>query len=382
LGEKLMKVLMQSRKNFFELRGGDTVQLEKTKMELEKLGVEVDFSLDFEPDLSNYDLVHLSNVTRIQETYLHVKNAKKQGKPIVLSTIYWPMDEFERLGQVGIRKFINSHVKIDTEEKIKAIARYLKDKNSRNEATRNLWKIGYTKMQKYVVDNVDYFLPNSEMEMDEFCKSFGVEKDRYKVIPNAIDADIARKQDEVEIPKEFEKYRNAIICVGRIEPRKNQLSLVKALDKSNYKLILVGAVSDNQKSYFNEIKEIMDRNPNFYYISKIENSKLYQLYKVCKVSTLPSWLDTPGLVSLEAAAMGCNLAISSKGSTTEYFINMAEYCLPDDINGIRSAIDRAYAKPQNDKLKNRIFENYTWKIAGQKTLEAYKTILDEERTAI
>ena len=377
-----MKVLMQSRKNFFELRGGDTVQLEKTKMELEKLGVEVDFSLDFEPDLSNYDLVHLSNVTRIQETYLHVKNAKKQGKPIVLSTIYWPMDEFERLGQVGIRKFINSHVKIDTEEKIKAIARYLKDKNSRNEATRNLWKIGYTKMQKYVVDNVDYFLPNSEMEMDEFCKSFGVEKDRYKVIPNAIDADIARKQDEVEIPKEFEKYRNAIICVGRIEPRKNQLSLVKALDKSNYKLILVGAVSDNQKSYFNEIKEIMDRNPHFYYIPKIENSKLYQLYKVCKVSTLPSWLDTPGLVSLEAAAMGCNLAISSKGSTTEYFINMAEYCLPDDINGIRSAIDRAYAKPQNDKLKNRIFENYTWKIAGQKTLDAYKTILDEGRTAI
>lgn len=377
-----MKVLMQSRKNFFELRGGDTVQLEKTKMELEKLGVEVDFSLDFEPDLSNYDLVHLSNVTRIQETYLHVKNAKKQGKPIVLSTIYWPMDEFERLGQVGIRKFINSHVKIDTEEKIKAIARYLKDKNSRNEATRNLWKIGYTKMQKYVVDNVDYFLPNSEMEMDEFCKFFGVEKDRYKVIPNAIDADIARKQDEVEIPKEFEKYRNAIICVGRIEPRKNQLSLVKALDKSNYKLILVGAVSDNQKGYFNEIKEIMDRNPNFYYIPKIENSKLYQLYKVCKVSTLPSWLDTPGLVSLEAAAMGCNLAISSKGSTTEYFINMAEYCLPDDINGIRSAIDRAYAKPQNDKLKNRIFENYTWEIAGQKTLEAYKTILDEGRTAI
>lgn len=377
-----MKVLMQSRKNFFELRGGDTVQLEKTKMELEKLGVEVDFSLDFEPDLSSYDLVHLSNVTRIQETYLHVKNAKKQGKPIVLSTIYWPMDEFERLGQVGIRKFINSHVKIDTEEKIKAIARYLKDKNSRNEATRNLWKIGYTKMQKYVVDNVDYFLPNSEMEMDEFCKSFGVEKDRYKVIPNAIDADIARKQDEVEIPKEFEKYRNAIICVGRIEPRKNQLSLVKALDKSNYKLILVGAVSDNQKGYFNEIKEIMDRNPNFYYIPKIENSKLYQLYKVCKVSTLPSWLDTPGLVSLEAAAMGCNLAISSKGSTTEYFINMAEYCLPDDINGIRSAIDRAYAKPQNDKLKNRIFENYTWKIAGQKTLDAYKTILDEGRTAI
>ena len=47
-----MKVLMQSRNNFFTLRGGDTIQLEKTKAELEKLGVEVDFSLDFNPDLS------------------------------------------------------------------------------------------------------------------------------------------------------------------------------------------------------------------------------------------------------------------------------------------------------------------------------------------
>ena len=45
-----MKVLMQSRKNFFDLRGGDTVQLEKTKKELEKLGVNVDFSLEFSPD--------------------------------------------------------------------------------------------------------------------------------------------------------------------------------------------------------------------------------------------------------------------------------------------------------------------------------------------
>lgn len=373
-----MKVLMQSRNNFFTLRGGDTIQLEKTKAELEKLGVEVDFSLDFNPDLSNYDLVHLSNVTRIQETYLQVKNAKKQGKKIVLSTIFWPMDEFEKQGQVGIRKIVNSFFGIDNQERIKAFARFIKDKDSRNIATKNLWRVGYTKMQNYVVNNVDYFLPNSEMEMDEFCKVFNIKKKRYKVIPNAIDANIATLQMESKIPAEFEKYTNAIICVGRIEPRKNQLALVKALDQSGYKLVLVGAVSDNQKGYFEQIKEIMDRNRDFYYIPRIDNSKLYQLYKVCKVSTLPSWLDTPGLVSLEAAAMGCNLAISSKGSTTEYFGEYAEYCFPDDIEGIRKAVDLAYSKPKNNQLKQKIFENYTWEIAGRKTLEAYEELLERE----
>ncbi len=370
-----MKVLMQSRKNFFDLRGGDTVQLEKTKAELEKLGVEVDFSLEFEPDLSKYDLVHLSNVTRIQETYLHVLNAKRQGKPIALSTIYWPMEEFEKNGQIGLRKFINSHLSIDREEKIKAFARYIKDKNSRNISTKNLWKIGYTNMQKYVVNNVDYFLPNSEMEMDAFCESFGIKKANYKVIPNAIDANIAKKQEDADVPQELELYRDAIICVGRIEPRKNQLSLVKALDQSGYKLVLVGAVSNNQKKYYSAIKKIMDRNPDFHYIPSVENSKLYQLYKVCRVSTLPSWLDTPGLVSLEAGAMGCNLAISSKGSTTEYFSDYAEYCLPDDIPGIKKAIDNAYAKEKNNQLKQRILKNYTWEIAGRKTLEAYNELL-------
>ena len=372
-----MKVLMQSRKNLFDLRGGDTVQLEKTKNELEKLGVKVDFSLDFESDLSDYDLVHLSNVTRIQETYLQVKNAKRQGKPIVLSTIYWPMNDFEKNGQVGLRKLINSHISIDNEEKIKAFVRYIKDKNSRNIATRNLWTIGYTEMQNYVVNNVDYFLPNSQMEMDELCKSFGIKKKKYKVIPNAIDADIAIQQEKTDVPEEFEQFKDAIICVGRIEPRKNQLALVKALDQSGYKLVLVGEVSNNQRGYFAKIKKIIDRNPSFYYLPRVENSKLYQLYKVCKVSTLPSWLDTPGLVSLEAAAMGCNLAISPKGSTTEYFANYAEYCLPNDIDGIRNAIDRAYKKEKNDTLKKRIFENYTWEIAGRKTLEAYKELINE-----
>lgn len=379
VGVDKMKVLIQSRKNFYTLRGGDTVQLLKTKEELEKLGVEVDISLEYEPDLQSYDLVHLSNVTRIQETYLHVKNAKKQNKPILLSTIFWPMNEFEKQGQIGIRKKINSVLGIDNQERVKAVARYIKDKDSRNIATKNLWRIGYTKMQKYVVSNVDYYLPNSEMEMDELCKTFEIPKKNYLVIPNAIDSEIAEKQLKIDISEEFQKYQDAIICVGRIEPRKNQLSLVKALDNTGLKLLLVGAVSDNQVGYFEEIKKIIDRNPNFYYIPRIENEKLYQLYRVCKVSTLPSWLDTPGLVSLEAASMGCNLAISSKGSTTEYFGVNAEYCLPDDIEGIKKCVITAYNKPKTDKLKKYIFENYTWKIAAEKTLEAYRLVLNQSR---
>lgn len=374
-----MRVLIQSRKNFYELRGGDTVQLLKTKAELEKLGVEADISLEYEPDLSGYDLVHLSNLTRVQETWLQMRNAVRQRRPVLLSTIYWPMDEFEKKGQVGIRRVINSRLGIDNEERVKALARWLKDRNSRDRATRNLWKVGYTRMQRDVVRHVDYFLPNSEMEMEMLCRNLHLKKENYQVIPNAVDGEAACRLRGTAVPSEFERFRGAVVCVGRIEPRKNQLALVRALDGLPYRLVLVGAVSANQKSYFEEIRRYLKRNPDFYYLPGMEQEKLYQLYRVCRVSALPSWLDTPGLVSLEAGVMGCSLAVSSKGSTTEYFGNYAEYCLPDDLDSIRRAVAAAYQKPQTTALQEKILNSYTWKIAAEKTLDSYHAVLERAR---
>lgn len=368
-----MKVLMQSRKNFYSLRGGDTVQLLKTKAELEKLGVEVDISLELEPDLSGYDLVHLSNLTRIQETYVQMKNAKRQHKPMVLSTIYWPTEEFEKVGQVGWRKILNKLLSINTEEKLKACYRYLTNKEERNKATLGVIRNKYTEMQKEVLETVDCCLPNSKIEMEKLEEVLGIHSDSVVVVPNGIDKEIVERQKETS--EEFEKYRDAVICVGRIDTRKNQLNLVKALDGSGKKLILVGAVSENHKGYFEQIKPFLERNEYFEYIPYIENERLYELYKVCKVNALPSWFDTPGLVSLEAAAMGCNLAISEKGTTRDYFGNLAYYCEPDDIESIKNAVEEAWKAPRNEKLKEKVLENYTWEQAAIQTLKGYQSVL-------
>jgi glycosyltransferase involved in cell wall biosynthesis len=63
------------------------------------------------------------------------------------------------------------------------------------------------------------------------------------------------------------------------------------------------------------------------------------------VHVLASWFETTGLVSLEAAMMDCNVVVTKKGDTVEYFSDMAYYCEPDDINSIRNAIEKAYNNP-------------------------------------
>lgn len=131
----MMKVLMQIRSNAFTCSGGDTVQMQKTKDALQAMGCDVDLSLELRPDLSRYDVVHLFNITRVQETFIQIQNAVEQKKPVVLSTIYWPFDDFEKKANIGIRSVLGKVFSADKIASLKAIAKYLL-LNERDEGTK------------------------------------------------------------------------------------------------------------------------------------------------------------------------------------------------------------------------------------------------------
>ncbi|NJM80127.1 MAG: hypothetical protein HC854_11875 [Flavobacterium sp.] len=105
-----MRVLFQTRTNLYSSPGGDLIQIQKTKEFLEKLYVKVDVSLEFEPDLSKYDIVHLFNLMDPQDIYLQLENAKKQNKKIVLSTIYGLYTEYERKARGGLSQIVANYL--------------------------------------------------------------------------------------------------------------------------------------------------------------------------------------------------------------------------------------------------------------------------------
>jgi glycosyltransferase involved in cell wall biosynthesis len=81
---------------------------------------------------------------------------------------------------------------------------------------------------------------------------------------------------------------------------------------------------------------------------------------------------------LEAAAMGCNLVITNKGDTRDYFGNYAYYCEPGSIKSTRAAIIRACESPVDPLLREHILQNFTWEKTAEKTLEGYKIALNSE----
>ena len=87
------------------------------------------------------------------------------------------------------------------------------------------------------------------------------------------------------------------------------------------------------------------------------------------------WYEPPGLASLEAAGCGCPVVVTPGGSTREYFLDEAGYCAPDDPASILGAIGEASTRPRNLELAGRVARDFTWDIAAEQTIDAYRAAL-------
>src|SRR4030095_5793821 len=104
--------------------------------------------------------------------------------------------------------------------------------------------------------------------------------------------------------------------------------------------------------------------------------EIYSIMKAARVHVLPSWFETTGLVSLEAAYYGCNLVITNKGDQEEYFEKNAFYCEPENTNSIKNAILKAYHAPLNDNFKKHIENHYNWNQTAEQTRQCYLRLLN------
>jgi glycosyltransferase involved in cell wall biosynthesis len=357
-----MKVAFISRATLYSTPGGDTKQIDFTAHYLRTLGVEVDiYPTNKDIDYSKYDLLHFFNIIRPADILGHVE---KSGKPYVVSTIFLDYGEFEKKTRGGIMKWVNKVFSEDQIEYIKAIARRIKNGEKIGSNKYLLW--GHRKSIIYVAKNSGILLPNSENEYRRFAKKYGIEC-KYHVVPNGIDDNVASRTS-----KRNPKYENAILCVARIEGRKNQLNLIRALNNTQYKVFIHGKPSPNNIGYYEQCKK--EAASNIHFSSWLTEEELYEMYHSAKVHILPSYFETTGLSSLEAAVMGCNIVVTEKGDTRDYFLDDAWYCDPDDLASIRSAVDAAYQAPYSEAFRRRILNEYTWKRAAEETLAGYRSI--------
>lgn len=362
-----MKILFITRATFLESFGGDSVQLQSTVKYLREMGVEVDVKLCNEKiNYSKYDLIHLFNIIRPADSLIHIR---KSGKPYVISTIYLDYETYEKSHRKGLLKWMNLLFSKSAIEYMKALARYLKNGEKIN-SPEYLW-LGHKGAMKKLAKRASLLLPNSQSEYKRLEEHLGFSKS-YQVVHNGID-----HRQHSKLPVTTPKEKDLVICVARIEGNKNQLKLIEALNNTEFRLKIIGKPAPNHLKYHEKCKRIAA--PNVEFMGFIELDELVQNFQKAKVHILPSYSETCGLSSLEAAYHKCSLVITKGGDTQEYFQENATYCEPDDATSILQAVRVAARSNYSKRLRQKIIDVYSWENAAIQTMNAYREVLGDPK---
>ena len=355
-----MKIAFIVRPNLYTIAGGDTVQIDQTAKKLRELGVEVNIYLSTsEINYQQYNLLNFFHLTRPAAILWH---SSKTTVPFVLSTIYCPYGEYDKYQQKGLRKIFAGFSE-DTKDYLRIISRWMR---GRERIPFNYIWVGQRRSIIKVLDKTSCILPNSQSEFSRIIKCYPA-KVKCALITNGVNPERFPYDDTIK------KDDKLIICVGRIEHRKNQLNLIKALNNTPYTLALIGAPSPNQPGYYQQCREAAAENIKF--LDRLPHEQMLGYYQKAKVHVLASWFETTGLSSLEAAVMRCNIVVTEKGDTKEYFAADAFYCDPASPQSIKKAVDAASSAVFNPSLLNRVLTMHTWQIAAEQTLQAYQEVL-------
>lgn len=353
---------MITRSTLYSARGGDTVQALQTARLLENYGIAADVKLTHEKiDYDHYQLLHFFNITRPADILHHIQ---KTNIPFVVSTILVNYSEYDKKHRSGFSGMLFRYLAADTVEYIKALLRWIRG-SDRMMSLSFIWK-GQKRSIHEILAKTSLLLPNSFSEYTRLSKMYS-QPGNYLVVPNAVDSTLFRYNSQVK------KEDNLILCVARIEGIKNQLNLVKALNNTKYRLLIIGDATPNQLAYYEACRRAAA--DNIHFIPQLPQQELVPYYQRARVHVLPSWFETTGLSSLEAAAMGCTIVVTAKGDTREYFGDAAVYCDPACSKSIYEAVATACLLPPDEALRIKIATQYTWQQASQRTAEGYKKII-------
>ncbi len=353
-----MKVAFITRSTLYAAPGGDTVQVVQTARHLAEIGVDVAIKLSYETiRYEDFDLLHFFNLTRPADIMYHSQKAKK---PFVVSTILCNYSEYDKYHAKGLRALMGL-LPANSIDYIKTVGRWLLGKDHLS-GKSYLW-MGQRKSIQKVLQQAALILPNSLSEYHRIIDQYTCSA-KFRVVTNGIDPKLFACDSELS------RNKNLVLCVARVEGIKNQLNLIKALNNTGFTLMLIGSHAPNQLAYYNQCRAVAADNVRF--INHMPQQELVAYYQMAKVHILPSWFETTGLSSIEAAAMGCNIVITDKGDTREYFENDAFYCDPGQPQSILAAVQQASEAKFDEGFRRKILKQFTWQQAAKQTYKAYQ----------
>jgi hypothetical protein len=333
-----MRILLSSRVDAKQRPGGDSIHMRTLADELRRRGhlvYDSDEELEQAPDI----LFHF-NLGRPEQALDHLNrfpNARVFVQTIFVD--YRTTDEHTSAGT--LRKGLSSIMGAGQMELLKEFGRWMK--GQRGFPSLAYLAKGHDNAVQAVLDRAERIFSASGEELSWI-------KDRYRMRPKAGETLLPPLSllylDQQNGSKPKESGAGGL-CVARIEPLKNQLSLIRAWKESFGTLHLVGDPAPNHQAYFNEcVREAAGMPIDFH--SAISAEAVRDLYDQIPYHFLPSLMETTGLSTVECLARGGKALVGDRTNLREIFGERVHYCKPTDIEALTECIALMQATPLTD----------------------------------
>lgn len=287
-----MKIIILHRPD--TVLGGDMIALRRYAGELTALGVDVELRPATQlNDLCRADFVHLWAACSPDWGLPAAREAKRQGARLIVTPFWWSRAErlafYQHKGDVAP---------------------------------------GYTEAVGETLRLADVLFTVTMSEVVECWKL--APRTAVHVVPMGFD----------EPPVMAQPTEDYVLCIGRIEPHKNQFMLAAACHHLGLRLILLG---EERNGYAAAIRE---HYPQTEFVTDANDATKWDLLSHARVHALPSFFENPGLVHGEAALLGIPAVMGSHGCEPEFFGQGGIYCNPTNLDDIAQAIIAAWNRPR------------------------------------
>lgn len=360
-----LRVLMQNRPNALTQRGGDTLVMEQLAQALRNQGVEVVIDLQGQANPKDFDVVHLFNFALPDLLKAQAERVVQAKVPYVVTTLCEDVPTFHN----------QSHAYAA------ALGQYVQSGQDRK------W---WEQQQPYLMEvarspgfNNDWVAKNAAALLSSGLGESRVLRRDYPEAAPIFECHFGFQSAGQSGPELFvEKYgiKDFVFCVGRLESRKNQLMLLKALEDSELPVVLAAGQFSYQPEYAQAVAAFKRRGKTVV-LQWLSAEELASAYSAARMHALVSWYELPGLVSIESAQQGRNLVATDTGSTKDYLGSAAYYCQPYDQESIYNAVIAAYYAPVKPALQQLPLA-FTWERSATEVLRVYQGIVKQPEVAV
>lgn len=222
-----------------------------------------------------------------------------------------------------------------------------------------------------------HFLPTTSREA-AYLETLGVASRRMTVLPNGLAPGIAAGEGR-SLREKLGVKNKLVLCVGRFEPVKNQLGLIRALGRvGGVDCLFLGDADPGRGSYYARCRAEAARaaRVTFHFHPSVPQSDpfLADAYAAADLYVQPSRFETFGMAALEAHAAGCALALTKNMASPELFPG-AVFFDPLDDKRSEAALRGALRMERAPGPRAAVVDNFSWPKIGSELKRIYADIL-------